>query len=141
MKNDHVKCWWNWHLCPNYLSIISRQRLPAYSDHYFAVPFSLFIAKSYLWTTTTCEQSLWLTFCGPEGGRCKQVWVCTQTCASDHLRITTTWPLQNRPNSLTAACCPKIDFYTHTPPHPNLKNSNRLLYCTSKIISICTANK
>jgi len=28
---------------------------------------------------------------------------------------------------LTAACCPKRDFYTHT-PLPPLKNGNRLLY-------------
>jgi len=36
---------------------------------------------------------------------------------------------------LTAACCPKRDFYTHTHTHtlPFLKNSNRLLYCMLKI--------
>jgi len=38
---------------------------------------------------------------------------------------------------LTAACCPKRDFYTntHTPlptPHPP-KNGKRLLYCILKI--------
>jgi len=35
---------------------------------------------------------------------------------------------------LRAACCPKRDFYTHTPPraHPP-KNGNRLLYCILKI--------
>jgi len=33
---------------------------------------------------------------------------------------------------LTAACCPKRDFYTHTHPSPS-KNSNRLLYCILKI--------
>jgi hypothetical protein len=39
-----------------------------------------------------------------------------------------------RKEFLTAACCPKRYFYTHTPPHPHpLKNCTRLLYCILKI--------
>ena len=49
------------------LTTSSEKWSPAFSDHYFEVPFSIFITQSYL-SITTLSTTV-------EGGRCTQVWL------------------------------------------------------------------
>jgi hypothetical protein len=53
-------------------SSTSEKWATVYKDHYYKVPFSIFITQSNPWITHTCQQK---PFLGPEGGLCKQIWL------------------------------------------------------------------
>jgi len=63
----------SWHTVKPELTTTSQYRPLVYNDHLFRVQIFVFITRSYLWTTTTCQQrpQIW----SPMGGRCTQVWL------------------------------------------------------------------